>query len=215
MIHDPEALKGKWKKDGRPLFIELGMGKGRFIIEKALLDPDTDFIGVERYESVLFRACRRMEGVPYSTPADKLERSASEGAEDLRVPDNLKFLSMDAALLPECFEKGEIDRIYLNFSDPWPKARHSDRRLTSPKFLGVYAKVLKKGGYLEFKTDNTGLFDFSLESVNETEGWTLESFTYDLHADPEMSEGNVMTEYERKFSALGNKICKLVARLED
>ena len=127
------------------------------------------------------------------------------------APENLHFLSMDARELPEVFAEGEVDGIYLNFSDPWPKARHAKRRLTSRDFLGIYERVLAPGGVVEFKTDNRGLFDFSLEELKEAPHWELRQVTYDLHRDPEMSKGNIMTEYERKFSALGNKICKLVA----
>ncbi|MDO4804284.1 MAG: tRNA (guanosine(46)-N7)-methyltransferase TrmB, partial [Lachnospiraceae bacterium] len=126
-------------------------------------------------------------------------------------PDNLHFLSVDARELPEIFAPGEVDGIYLNFSDPWPKARHAKRRLTSRQFLSTYEKYLKDGGLLEFKTDNRSLFDFSVEEFREAENWELLHLTYDLHNDPVMGEGNVMTEYEKKFSALGNKINKLVA----
>ena len=107
------------------------------------------------------------------------------------------------------FEKGEVSRIYLNFSDPWPKDRHAKRRLTSDRFLPIYDKILKKDGMIEFKTDNKGLFDYSMESIPEA-GWTIEAATYDLH-NSWMNEGNVMTEYEIKFSSEGNPICKLIA----
>lgn len=231
VIRDPEGRKGTWKRPGRPLVLEIGMGKGRFIIEQALLHPDWDFLGIERYESVLFRACEKMEGIPYETPAMRLERLKREekervrsgremsgGAEadtldreDFVPPENLHFLHMDAGKLPEVFAEGEVDRIYLNFSDPWPKARHARRRLTSREFLALYAQVLADGGVIEFKTDNVPLFEFSLEEIRETEPFSLESFTFDLHHDPVLCEGNVMTEYEKKFSNLGNRICKLTA----
>ena len=119
---------------------------------------------------------------------------------------------MDARQLPEVFAEGEVDRIYLNFSDPWPKDRHAKRRLTSHEFLARYEKILKKNGTLEFKTDNKDLFDFSLEELKNAEGWELTSFTYALHNDVLLSEGNVMTEYEEKFSSIGNPICKMAAR---
>ncbi len=213
VVQDPEAKRGQWKQDpGRKLLIEIGMGKGRFIIETASAHPESDYIGIERYPSVLFRACERMEGIPYSTPADKQERELHPDADrDFRAPGNLKFLSMDARQLPEVFAPGEVDGIYLNFSDPWPKARHAKRRLTSREFLAVYEQVLAEGGILEFKTDNRGLFDFSVDEIRETGGWELLSLTYDLHRDPQLCEGNIMTEYERKFSNLGNRICKLTA----
>ena len=123
---------------------------------------------------------------------------------------NLVFIRVDARLLPEIFEKDEVDGIYLNFSDPWPKARHAKRRLTSREFLKRYEQVLKKEGTVEFKTDNRPLFDFSVEEVNEA-GWKLSVCTYDLHNDEKLMEGNVMTEYEERFSSQGNPICKLVA----
>ena len=125
---------------------------------------------------------------------------------------NLFFIRMDARQLPEVFAEGEVDRIYLNFSDPWPKDRHAKRRLTSHEFLARYEKILKKDGTLEFKTDNKDLFDFSLEEMKNAEGWELTAFTYDLHHDVVLSEGNVMTEYEEKFSSIGNPICKMEAR---
>ena len=147
------------------------------------------------YDSVLLRALQKRE---------KLE----EAGEKL---DNLKFMCVDARLLPEIFEKGEIQRIYLNFSDPWPKARHAKRRLTSREFLARYSQILPDGATVEFKTDNKGLFEFSLEEVNESEGWKLVAHTFDLHHQEDMMEGNVMTEYEEKFSSVGNPICKLIA----
>ena len=121
------------------------------------------------------------------------------------------FIRVDARLLPEIFEKDEVDGIYLNFSDPWPKARHAKRRLTSREFLKRYEQVLKKEGTVEFKTDNRGLFEFSLEEVKESD-WNLGVCTLDLHHDEELVKGNVMTEYEEKFSSMGNPICKMVIR---
>ena len=127
---------------------------------------------------------------------------------------NIKFICMDAADVAEVFAKDEVDRIYLNFSDPWPKDRHAKRRLTSRQFFARYDQILKKEGHLEFKTDNQDLFTFSLEEVPEA-GWKLDASTRDLHHDPVLSEGNVMTEYEEKFSSMGNPICKLIARCEE
>ena len=122
---------------------------------------------------------------------------------------NLYFMRVDARLLPDIFDKGEVDKIYLNFSDPWPKARHAKRRLTSREFLARYDQILVPDGKVEFKTDNKGLFEFSLEEVKETK-WNLDAFTFDLHHNEEMVKGNVMTEYEEKFSSMGNPICKMV-----
>jgi tRNA (guanine-N(7)-)-methyltransferase len=130
--------------------------------------------------------------------------------EALQLP-NLCLVRMDAQYIVDCFEPGEVERIYLNFSDPWPKDRHAERRLTSETFLRRYDRILREGGLLEFKTDNRALFDFSVEEFNEAPNWELRAVTYDLHNDIVMGEGNIMTEYERKFSLLGNKINKLIA----
>ena len=123
---------------------------------------------------------------------------------------NIRFICMDAFELPEVFSLGEVAKIYLNFSDPWPKSRHANRRLTSTRFFGQYDKVLAQNGVVEFKTDNRPLFEFSLEQVEEA-GWRLLAHTFDLHNDETMNEGNVMTEYEEKFSSMGNPIHKLIA----
>ena len=211
VVHDPRSRRGSWKS-GRPLFIEIGMGKGRFIIETASVHPENDYLGIERYESVLFRACERMDGIPYSTPADQLEREADpEWEAGFVPPSNLRFLCMDAAELPEVFAPGEVDGIYLNFSDPWPKARHAKRRLTSKEFLARYESILRCGGRIEFKTDNSSLFEFSVEEIGSADHWEIEYVTRNLHRDPVLGAGNIMTEYERKFSNLGNPIMKLAA----
>ena len=152
-------------------------------------NPDINYIGIEKYSSVLLRAIQKREESEIT---------------------NLYFIRMDAETIAEVFEKDEVDKIYLNFSDPWPKDRHAKRRLTSKEFFARYHKFLKPEGRVEFKTDNVPLFEFSLEQVKEA-GWILEAFTYDLHHDELMSEGNVMTEYEAKFSGMGNAINKLIA----
>ena len=128
---------------------------------------------------------------------------------------NTFFIDANADRLPSFFAPGEVDRIYLNFSDPWPKARHAKRRLTSREFLARYSQILTTGETVEFKTDNKDLFEFSLEEVTEAEGWTLLAHTFDLHHQEDMMVGNVMTEYEEKFSSMGNPICKLIARCEE
>lgn len=201
VIKDAEGLFGKWQTftEGRPLHLEIGAGKGRFLMEMARREPGVAFVGVERYESVLLRALEKMEG------------RQAEDTEGFVPPENLRFLSMDARDLPAVFAEGEVARIYLNFSDPWPKARHEKRRLTSRSFLSLYEKFLADGGILEFKTDNRDLFEFSVGEFEAAAHWTLTAVTRDLHGDPVLGAGNIMTEYERKFSALGNKICKLVA----
>ena len=223
VIKNPAGRKGMWKTFSRgPLYVEIGTGKGRFLMELAARHPENEYIGVEMYESVLMRACQKMEGRAAMDPASRsieaMEREKEvcdlpEGEEDavFTPPQNLHFLRMDARGLPEVFAENEVAGIYLNFSDPWPKARHSKRRLTSHEFLGLYEKFLIDGGVLEFKTDNRALFDFSVEEFNEAPNWELRAVTYDLHNDIVMGEGNIMTEYERKFSLLGNKINKLIA----
>lgn len=194
VVQEPQAKKGKWSKvfpQDNPIHIEVGMGKGQFLMKMAEKNPQINYIGMEMYDSVLLRALQL---------CDKLETK----------PGNLLFIRQDARLLPEIFEKGEVEKIYLNFSDPWPKARHAKRRLTSREFLARYEKILADGGVVEFKTDNRILFDFSLEEIRDA-GWTLLACTYDLHRDPLLSRGNVMTEYEEKFSSMGKPICKLIA----
>lgn len=195
VIKRPEDQRGCWHQvfgNKRPVRIEIGMGKGRFILNMAKEHPDINFIGIERYSSVLLRAVEKFD------------------TEEFRELKNVRFVCMDARDIADVFAEGEVERIYLNFSDPWPKARHAKRRLTSVEFLERYEKVLPQGGLVEFKTDNTALFNFSLEQIKEA-AWTLQAFTYDLHHNEEMNKGNIMTEYEEKFSQRGNPINKLIA----
>ncbi len=192
-INEPTELKGKWQEEfgnDNPIRIEIGMGKGKFITTLAMENPDINYIGIEKYSSVLIRAIERCE--------------------EIEVP-NLRFIRMEAEYICDVFEKGEVDRIYLNFSDPWPKDRHAKRRLTSKQFFERYDVILKKDGIVEFKTDNDLLFQFSLEQVPEA-GWELIEQTWDLHNDERLMQGNVMTEYESKFSQMGNPIHKLIAK---
>ena len=187
-INDPESHKGRWQETfarRQPLHIEIGMGKGRFIRQMAALHPDINYLGIEIYESVMQKAIERLG----------------------EKPDNLFFLCMNAEILEDVFAPGEVERIYLNFSDPWPKVRHEHRRLTSPRFMAIYDKVLASDGTVEFKTDNEGLFDYSLEAIPQA-GWQIIWQTRDLHA---LDIDNVETEYEEKFSAKGNPIYKLIA----
>ncbi len=189
---EPEGMKGTWSEvfnNDNPVRIEIGMGKGRFVSTLAQLNPDINYVGIEKYSSVLLRAVEKQD--------------------ELNLP-NLRFIRMDAEAITEVFDREEVDRIYLNFSDPWPKDRHAKRRLTSRQFFERYNIILKKDGQVEFKTDNRPLFDFSVEEVKEA-GWQLRAVTYDLHNDAKLCEGNVMTEYEERFSAAGNPICKLIA----
>lgn len=184
-----QSCPGTWKQifgNEQPIFIEIGMGKGKFIHTMAKEHPGINYVGIEKYSSVLLRAIQKME-------QDELP--------------NLKFLRMDAENIDKVFGHGEVDRIYLNFSDPWPKDRHAKRRLPSREFLARYDRILKKDGILEFKTDNRELFDFALGELSPA-GWKTVFVTYDLHHDREKMETNVMTEYEEKFSLKGNPIYK-------
>lgn len=192
VVHEPETIKGKWKEffqSDNPIHIEVGMGKGQFLLKMAQNNPDINYIGIEKYDSVLVRAIEKRQDTEVS---------------------NLYYIRMNAEDINEVFEKDEIDRIYLNFSDPWPKDRHAKRKLTSRQFLEHYDRLLKPEGVIMFKTDNRNLFDFSLEEVKETK-WEFVNYTFDLHHS-EYSEGNVMTEYEQKFSSMGQPICRMVIK---
>lgn len=192
VVKNPENYKGNWGQvfgNTNPIDIEIGMGKGRFITTLAKNNPDINYIGIEKFSSVLVKAI------------DKVK--------DLEL-NNLRFIRMDAENLTQIFTNYEINKIYLNFSDPWPKDRHAKRRLTSKDFLKRYDEVLQKEGLIEFKTDNRALFDFSVEEIPSA-GWQLRECTYDLHKDERLNVGNVMTEYEEKFSLAGVPINKLIA----
>ena len=165
----------------RPVYLEIGMGKGNFIIEHAKRNPNINYIGFEKYESVILQALVKLE--EYDLP-------------------NLKLVCADATNLLELFEKESIDKIFLNFSDPWPKARHEKRRLTSPTFLRSYEEVTKKPTVIEFKTDNRGLFEYSIMTFNK-ENYLFSELSLDLHKD---KEDIITTEYEDKFSSMGNPI---------
>lgn len=189
-----ESLKecpGRWQEifgNEQPIHIEIGMGKGKFLYTMAKLHPDINYVGIEKYSSVLLRAIQKME--------------------EEELP-NLKFIRMDAENIDQVFGSKEVDKIYLNFSDPWPKDRHAKRRLPSRQFLARYDLILKKEGHLEFKTDNRALFDYAVEELKPA-GWQADVITYDLHGDQKLMQDNVMTEYEEKFSVQGNPICKYV-----
>lgn len=197
VVQEPSEYKGKWREafgNDRPLHIEIGMGKGRFMMELAAKNPEINYIGIEKYSTVLLRAVQKMEEI------EKLENQGLA---------NLKLIRMDAEDIVNIFSTGEVDRIYLNFSDPWPKDRHAKRRLPSRQFLERYDKILSKNGRIEFKTDNEGLFDFALGEL-EPAGWRIEAVTRDLHNDAELCKGNIMTEYEERFSSMGNPIFKYI-----
>ncbi|EFV77108.1 MULTISPECIES: tRNA (guanosine(46)-N7)-methyltransferase TrmB [Cytobacillus] len=185
VISEPEKYKGKWKEafdKDQPLHIEIGTGKGRFITGMAKANPENNYIGIELADSVIVTALDRIieDGLP-----------------------NVKLLNVNANDLRDYFEKGEVDRVYLNFSDPWPKKRHAKRRLTYKSFLEIYENILGDKGEIHFKTDNQGLFESSLMSFSEY-GMLLTFVSLDLHNSD--YEGNIMTEYEEKFSSRGSRI---------
>ena len=189
-VNNIEDLKGKWNtvfNNNNPIHIEIGMGKGDFIIGMAKLHKDINYIGIEMYDSVMVKAVEKLKTEEF-------------------LP-NLKLILLDAQKIAEIFEK-EISRIYLNFSDPWPKAKHAKRRLTSPIFLEKYDSVFKEKKEIFQKTDNNDLFEFSMETLKEY-GYNLENVTRNLHAT-DIKE-NVMTEYEKKFLSMGIKINRLEA----
>jgi tRNA (guanine-N7-)-methyltransferase len=189
-VNEPKEYKGRWNElfgNDNPIRIEVGMGKGRFIMQLAAENPDANYVGIEKYSSVLIRALEKQE--------------------EAKLP-NIIFIRMDAEEITDVFGAGEVDRIYLNFSDPWPKDRHAKRRLTSSQFLARYDKILAKDGHIQFKTDNRPLFDFSLEEINDA-GWTIDMYDFNLHKNGPAKD-NIMTEYEEKFFNQGKPICKLI-----
>ncbi len=252
VVNAPGEIKGQWRGvfgNENPVHIEIGMGKGQFLTKMAQTHPEINYVGIERYSSVLLRAVERYDALvagvdgatdargvasgknspgetgvtkdPGGMPATEApgETGVTEdpgGMPATEVPGetdvakflgNVRFVCMDAGRLADVFAGGEVEKIYLNFSDPWPKAKHARRRLVSKEFLAVFGKILASGGTVEFKTDNVGLFDFSLQQAKEA-GWEVLAVTRDLHHDGVMNRGNVMSEYEEKFSAMGNAIHK-------
>ena len=191
VVHEPETMKGKWREafgNDHPVYVEIGMGKGRFLMDMARLYPEINFIGIEKYSSVLLRAVQKLE--------------------EEELP-NVRLIRMDAEDLENVFAQGELDRIYLNFSDPWPPNRQRKRRLTWRAYLEVYDEILRQQGDLCFKTDNQRFFEWSLQEICQF-GWLIQNISLDLHNSD--FEGNVMTEYEEKFSAEGYRIYRLEAR---
>lgn len=192
IIQNPEEYKGKWKEifqNDNPIHIEVGTGKGQFVTGMALANPDINYFGIELYDSVIV--------------------SALEKVIEANTPPNLRLLKVNGADLNKYFTKNDVSRVYLNFSDPWPKTRHAKRRLTHEGFLKIYESILVDNGELHFKTDNRGLFEYSLTSISAY-GMLLKYVSLDLHA--EMPEDNIMTEYEEKFSAKGQPIYRLEAQ---
>ncbi|MCM3569643.1 tRNA (guanosine(46)-N7)-methyltransferase TrmB [Neobacillus mesonae] len=193
VVPNPEEYKGKWNEAferQQPLHIEVGTGKGRFITEMAKAHPDINYIGIELFDSVIIKALDRL------IEAD--------------LP-NLKLLNVNANDLAKFFAKNDVDRVYLNFSDPWPKTRHEKRRLTYKDFLRLYEAIMVDGGEIHFKTDNQGLFEYSLMSFSAY-GMLLKFISLDLHNSD--SEGNIMTEYEQKFSEKGNRIYRCEVKFQ-
>lgn len=191
VIQEPERLKGRWAEEfgnDSPIHIEVGTGKGRFITGMAEANPDINYIGIEMFRDIIVTAVQRAD------EADK--------------PANLRLLNVNAERMEEIFAPGEVGRVYLNFSDPWPKARHAKRRLTHDNFLVRYERILPPEGEVHFKTDNRGLFEYSLMNMTDY-GMKLTDVSLDLHAD--MPEWNIMTEYEEKFSSKGQPIYRLEA----
>ena len=181
-VVNPTEYKGDWHKlfgNDNPIHIEIGMGKGQFLSTLATKNPNVNYIGIEKFSSVLLRASEKLELLELA---------------------NVKIINVDAKNLEEVFAEDEIDRIYLNFSDPWPKNAHAKRRLTSNRFLPIYEKILQRDGDIHFKTDNRILFEFSLESLNNY-GVQLSNISLDLHNSD--YPDNIVTEYEEKFSKFG------------
>lgn len=191
-IEDPAALKSEWLKrnpDYAELWLELGCGKGRFTADTAEQNPQALLVAVEKVPEVIIIA---------------MERAADKGLK------NVRFIDTDVLALPVIFGQDEVDRIYLNFSDPWPKSRDAKHRLTSPGFLEIYESVLKPEGEIHFKTDNRPLFEYSVETL-EKQGWMISELNMDLHAEGVVG---VMTDYEAKFYEQGVRINRLVAKKE-
>ena len=185
-INNPSEYKGKWHKlfnNNNPIYIEIGMGKGNFIIKNAINNPNINYIGIEKYDSILALALKKIPDI-----------------------NNLVIIRLDAKDIESVFDK-EIDKIYLNFSDPWPKKRHEKRRLTSRNFLEKYDLVFKDKNIIEFKTDNSDLFCYSIQSFNNY-GYYIDFITFDLHSMKNIT--NIETEYEEKFTKLNKSIFKII-----
>ncbi|WP_368486474.1 tRNA (guanosine(46)-N7)-methyltransferase TrmB [Spiroplasma sp. DGKH1] len=195
-IAHPEQYRGHWTsevfKNDKPLNIEIGTGKGDFIINLAKANPNQNYVGIEKYPSVLVIALKKLV------------------AENLG---NLKLLSYDAIKLKDIFANNEINKIYLNFSDPWPKKRHQNRRLTSKPFLALYQDILQNDGEIHFKTDNDNLFAFSLTTFQENH-WNIIDYTNDLYSSKYL-DNNIPTEYEKRFVAMHKNINYLYAKKSD
>lgn len=225
IIEEPAAHRGRWKEvfgNDKPIWLEIGCGKGQFITRHAALHPERNYIAVEGHESVVLRAlekaaamkdaagnavdtARASETSGDGTAVDAVNSAGNPGgAEDTAGPGNLCFILEYVRDIRDLFADGELEGVYLNFSDPWPKERHAKRRLTYGKRLRQYAQIIRPGGVIAFKTDNEGLFDFSLEQIQQ-EGMEILEMSRDLHRSP-YSEENITTEYEDKFASTGKNI---------
>lgn len=195
VVSNPEDYKGRWNElfgNDNPLHIEVGTGKGQFITGMAKANPNINYIGIELFDSVIVIAAKK--------------------AVEAGQPENLRLLNVNGSKLEEYFAKGDVSQVYLNFSDPWPKTRHAKRRLTHANFLSLYEKVLVDNGEIHFKTDNRGLFEFSLMSLTDY-GMKLKLVSLDLHNDD--VEDNIMTEYEEKFAQKGQPIYRVEVEFPD
>ena len=227
IIEEPAAHRGCWKEvfgNDKPIWLEIGCGKGQFITRHAALHPERNYIAVEGHESVVLRAlekaaamkdaagdavdaARASETRGDGTAVDAANSAGTPGgagAEDTAGQGNLCFILEYVRDIRDLFADGELEGVYLNFSDPWPKERHAKRRLTYGKRLRQYAQIIRPGGVIAFKTDNEGLFDFSLEQIQQ-EGMEILEMSRDLHRSP-YSEENITTEYEDKFASTGKNI---------
>lgn len=192
LLEEPEKYKGKWREffgNDKPIHVEIGCGKGQFISKMSLKNPDINYIAIERQKLVIVTALRK--------------------SREMGVGDNIRFMCADVSDLLNYFEPNEIDRLYINFCDPWPRKKWAKRRLTHKNFLAIYEKLFENGGEINFKTDNRGLFEFSLNEFEAQKGWIMKNITLDLHNSD--FEGNIMTEYEEKFSSKGMPIYRLEA----
>ena len=195
LLTEPEKMNNGWQNlfgNNNPIHVEVGTGMGQFIIGMAIANPEVNYIGIEHFDNVIVSA---------------LEKAVEAGK-----PSNLRLFRANGVQLAEIFHKCEIDRVYLNFSDPWPKTRHIKRRLTHESFLKLYESVLKPGGEIHFKTDNRLLFEYSLVSISS---YSMKLIYVSLDLHKEMPEDNIMTEYEEKFSAKGQPIYRLEAKFDN
>ncbi len=194
VIQSPKKWAGKWKEifnNGNSIELEIGCGKGKFIYEKAQNNKDINFIGVEKFDSVIVRALEKAINEPLA---------------------NLKLLRFDALHISDVFKDNEIQNIYLNFSDPWPKNRQAKRRLTSPNFLKGYTKILKPNGKIYLKTDNYALFEYSMMMLNDNENFVIEEIMLDMYMN--LPKDNVQTEFEIRFRELDKPIYYIRAKLK-